>query len=369
MNILIAPDKFKSSLSAREVTDTLAAILLQAGHGVTDCPLADGGEGTSFILTESCGGSLVEILASDPLMRQVRCSYGISPDGRTAFIEMSQASGLWRLHHTEYNPGVTSTFGTGELILHALNSGVREIILGCGGSATNDGGAGMAAALGWQFLDPFGKSFLPTGDTLHQISALSHENVSPLLNQVTFTVISDVLNPLTGPKGAAFTFGLQKGATADQLIHLDHGLRKLNELFHKYSGRSFDDLPGSGAGGGLGAGARFFLNARWDLGIHVVMNRTGIEDKIQHADLVITGEGKLDQQSLDGKVVSGVASLCKKHGKRLIIVCGVNELTAEASAPLHAERILSLAEVAGSEEAARAQPQFWMEKLISEAEL
>jgi len=369
MNILIAPDKFKSSLSAREVTDTLAAILLRAGHGVIGCPLADGGEGTSFILTESCGGRLVEVLASDPLMRHVRCSYGISPDSRTAFIEMSQASGLWRLHPEEYNPGVTSTFGTGELILNALSLGVREIILGCGGSATNDGGTGMAAALGWQFLDPFGKSFLPTGDTLHQISALSQEKVNPLLNQITFTVISDVLNPLTGPKGAALTFGLQKGATADQLIRLDYGLGKLDELFQHYSGQSFDDLPGSGAGGGLGAGARFFFHATWDLGIHVVMDRTGIENKIKCADLVITGEGKLDRQSLDGKVVSGVASLCRKHGKRLIIVCGVNELTAEESKPLHAERILSLAEVAGSAERARAQPQIWIEKLITEVEL
>lgn len=368
MKILVAPDKFKSSLTADEVAQCIGDSLLHRNHQVIAIPLADGGEGTSKILTGISGGSTVLVTANDPLFRPVNCSYGVSSDGFTAFIEMAEASGLWRLKKEELNPATTSTWGTGELIMHACKSGVREIILGCGGSATHDGGCGMAAALGWEFFNEKGISFVPVGHNLDEIVEISGKNKFPILDEIIFKVISDVENPLTGLNGAAHTFGPQKGAGAALVEKLDSGLLHLDRLFHKSSGYYFNDLPGAGAGGGLGAGARFFLNASWELGINFLLNRLGLEDRVIEADLVITGEGKLDPQSLKGKVISGLAELCHRHHKPMWIVCGINEFDKIPEELPAVTKILSLSAAAGSEQAAIEDPAFWLEKVIRDTE-
>ena len=367
MKVLIAPDKFKSGLSAFEVAACIESALQPFGIQTEVCPLADGGEGTGTILTNLCGGKILSARVHDPLTRPVEASFGLSPDGKTAFIEMSQASGLWRLKREEYNPEVTTTYGTGELIVRALESGAVKVVLGCGGSATNDGGAGMAAALGWKFFDSAGKEFIPSGGTLKNIRSVSGEAVHPLLRSSAFTVISDVTNPLTGPHGAAFTFGPQKGADKNSVIKLDEGLMHLDKVIAQLSGKSFDIIPGAGAGGGMGAGAMYFLNAVPEQGIHFVIRASDLERKILNADLVITGEGKLDHQSLQGKVVSGISGLCKKHYKPFWIICGINELGPEAFDNLGAAQVISLSEIAGSPEESISQPAFWIEKAVTNA--
>lgn len=367
MKILIAPDKFKSSLSAHQISEVIAKNLSGRGYRPTACPLADGGEGTASILTELAGGRLISVSVHDPLMRIVTAAYGLSPDGSTAFIEMAHASGLWRLKKNESDPRVTTTAGTGELIVHALDSGVKKIILGCGGSATNDGGVGMAAALGWKFFDFADQEFIPTGGTLVNLQRIEDNLIHPRIRQVSFMVISDVTNPLTGSNGAAYTFGPQKGADVNSVKRLDEGLIHLDRIFSKYSGRSFDSLPGSGAGGGMGAGARFFLNAEWVQGIHYVIQASGLEEKIKESDLVITGEGKLDHQSLQGKVVSGVSMLCKKHERPLWVICGINELDGEEIRLLGAERIISIGNLAGKMEESMRRPAYWIDQAISQA--
>jgi glycerate kinase len=365
MKILIAPDKFKSGLSAFEVAECIDRALKLPGIETEICPLADGGEGTGRILTKLCGGKIFTAKVSDPLMQSVEASFGLSPDGKTAFIEMSQASGLWRLNKATYDPGRTTTYGTGELILRALESGASEVVLGCGGSATNDGGAGMAAALGWKFFNDSGADFIPTGFTLKDIRSISDEKVHPLVKAAGFTVISDVTNPLTGPQGAAYTFGPQKGADAEMVIRLDEGLIHFVSLIARMAGKSFDSVAGAGAGGGMGAGAMFFLNAKPERGIDYIIRASDLERKVLDADLIITGEGKLDHQSLHGKVVSGIAELSQKHQKPFWVVCGVNALGNDALSRLGAERVISLTEVAGSPEESVSRPAFWTEKAVS----
>ena len=364
MKVLIAPDKFKSSLTARQVSEIIQKTLSVKGITTEVCPLADGGEGTAAILTELCGGRMVAVTVHDPLMRLISASYGISPDGSKAYIEMAQASGLWRLKKEEYDPGRTTTWGTGELIIHALESGARQIILGCGGSATNDGGCGMAAALGWKFFDEAGESFIPSANSLHRITDISAEQFSPFVKTASFKVISDVTNPLAGPHGAAFTFGSQKGATPETVIKLDEGLRWLDKIFQKISRRSYDNLPGAGAGGGMGAGARFFLNAEWEQGIDFLIKASGFEQKIRTADLVISGEGKLDHQSIHGKVVSGVAALCRKHYRPLWVVCGINELSTNELEDFGINRVLSTVSVSGSLDESISRPDWWVERAV-----
>jgi len=369
VKILVAPDKFKNSLSAMQASMAIADSLGSKGHVVQIHPLADGGEGTSQILTQHASGRSVNCMATDPLGRKVDCTYGLSSDGKTAFIEMAQASGLWRLNKNEMNPEITTTFGTGELILHALKNGSSEIILGCGGSATHDGGTGMAVALGWKFFDHHGKEFLPVGSTLVHVKTISDEQVHPFLSQIKFKVISDVTNPLTGPEGAAHTFGPQKGATPEAVFRLDVAMTALDLEFSKITGHSFQDDPGAGAGGGMGAGARFFLNASWESGIAYVIRNTHFEKRLAESDLVFSGEGRLDAQSLNGKVISGVSELCKKWNKRLWIICGSNALEPEHQIELGIERIISLEEISGNRDLAIEQPDFWIKEALKGVEI
>lgn len=331
MNILIAPDKFRGSLEAAEVCDAIASGVRKAypDAKVTSIPLADGGEGTSKILTRQANGSEVTVTVMDPLNRPVKATYGLSEDHQVAFIEMAAASGLGLLTVEERNPLRTSTFGTGQLIADALERGVKKIILGIGGSATTDGGIGMAEALGYSFKDHEGNTLFPNGQSLEKISSIDVRSVDSRLTPATIMVACDVTNPLHGLDGAAFVYGPQKGADPEMVARLDAGLVNLAQVATRAFGQDVSLVPGAGAAGGLGAGCMWFLNAVLKDGISIVMEQCNIASLVSNADLVITGEGKVDEQTLAGKVVKGLAGLCKSHHVPLAVVCGTLQITPE----------------------------------------
>nr|WP_295930368.1 glycerate kinase [uncultured Dyadobacter sp.] len=331
MNILVAPDKFRGSLEAAEVCDAVTDGVRKAypDAKVTAIPLADGGEGTSKILTKVTGGREVPVTVMDPLNRQINATYGISGDHEVAFIEMAAASGLGLLTAEERNPLRTSTFGTGQLIVDALNRGVKKIILGIGGSATTDGGIGMAEALGYSFRDAEGHTLLPNGESLAKIASIDRHNADPRLALVSVIVACDVTNPLFGKDGAAYVYGPQKGADPEMVMQLDLGLQNLTLVATRVFGSDVSGVSGAGAAGGLGAGCMWFLNAELKEGISIVMEQCDIASLVADADLVITGEGKVDEQTLAGKVVKGLAGLCKSHRVPLAVVCGSLQITSE----------------------------------------
>lgn len=331
MKILIAPDKFKGSLEAAEVCNAAEAGIRLAfpEAEIKSIPLADGGEGTTQILTNFSNGRFVTTPVQDPLGRLVDAEYGISGDGKTAFIEMAAASGLLLLKPEECNPLNTSTFGTGELIKHAIGNGAENIILGIGGSATTDGGIGMAAALGYKFYDGSQSILSPVGSAMGNVRSIDVTGADPILKKVSFVVACDVTNPLYGESGAAYVYGPQKGADAEMVVQLDKGLQNLSEIAAATFGSDISQSPGAGAAGGLGAGALWFLGAELREGVGIVMEQTGIAQHVKNADLVITGEGKVDQQTLQGKVVKGLAALCGEHNTPLAVICGTLDISPE----------------------------------------
>lgn len=348
MHVLLAPDKFKGSLTSQQVCDAMASSISKhhPSWTIEKAPMADGGEGTGSLLTKLSGGKTVSTKARDPLFREIETSYGLSPDGQTAFIEMASASGLQLLEPHERNPMLTSSIGTGDLIAHALKSGVKLIVIGCGGSATNDGGIGMATALGISFFDSNDEKIFPIGANLSKIVAIYFDQALPEIASTTFVILADVTNPLTGPNGAANVFGPQKGASGSDIVLLDKGLHHFSQILNKYFPSGMADFFGAGAAGGFPVSARAFLKADLKSGIEFIMDFSGLEEKIKRADLIITGEGKFDQQSLKGKVVSGVACLCQKHTKKLWVVCGISEVDDETAKGIGIECVLSISSAA-----------------------
>ena len=331
MRILIAPDKFRGSLEADEVCSAVKAGILLAypDAEITAIPLADGGEGTMQILTNLSRGTIVNVSVQDPLGRSVEAQYGMSEDGSTAFIEMAAASGLKLLSKEEYNPTKTSTYGTGQLLLDAIEKGVKNVIVGIGGSATTDGGIGMAAALGYRFFDRSENLLEPVGGNLSLISRIDSEQVHKGIDSLNVTVACDVTNPLFGENGAAYIYGPQKGADSEMVEWLDTGLKKLADVASQTFGEDVSNFPGAGAAGGLGAGCMWFMNGKLQNGVGIVMEQAGIEKLVQNSDLVITGEGKVDEQTLSGKVVQGLADICQKYNVPLAVVCGTLLISPE----------------------------------------
>ena len=328
MKVIIAPDKFKHSLTSIEACKSIQEGLACAMPGVhtTLLPMADGGDGLLEALSFYSSAQRFVAEVSDPLSRKITASYLISDDGETAFLEMAKASGLMLLKPEEYNPEITSTFGTGELIKHAISKGVKKIILGIGGSATNDAGIGMAAALDFRFLDKNHKVLSPIGKNLGEIAYIEPPTLS-LLSNITFELACDVKNPLTGETGASKVYAAQKGADSLMIERLESGMRHFAKLVKEIFGKDVRQIPGAGAAGGLGVGCLVFLNATLKSGVELVFEYSKAEVNISNADLVISGEGKLDEQSLQGKVVSGLTGLCKKYNKPLIVFCGKLELS------------------------------------------
>ena len=332
MRILIAPDKFKGSLSGFEAAQAIANGISKVDSSFETHlhPLADGGEGTLELLDQYLSLKTVHLTVNDPLFRSVKASYRVSGD--RAFIELSAASGLQLLEAEERNCLETTTLGTGELVRHALDQGAREIFLTIGGSATTDGGMGIAHALGFQFLDANGQLLDPVGKNLLNVAKIS----VPALPSFQLTVICDVLNPFYGPDGAAFVYGPQKGATREQVKILDEGLRNLAAVFVGQLGSRINELPGAGAAGGVGGGMVALLSAKLESGIDFLMNLTGFEDQLKHSDLVISGEGKLDLQTLQGKVIAGVGNLAHVYQKPFFICCGVADEALREHLPFQA---------------------------------
>lgn len=344
MKILIAPDKFKGSLLAPGVCDAVADALheLDPTFEITKVPLADGGEGTFEILLDSSRGRIKKKSVHDPLMRPLLAEYGLSNDGTTAYIEMAKASGLQLLKENERNPLQTSTIGTGELIVDALNEGAVNIILGIGGSATNDAGIGMAHALGFRFLTKQSEILSPVGGSLADIDSIDDTNIHVHLRKANFIVLCDVVNPLYGPQGAAFIYAPQKGATPEQAIMLDKGLKHFSDL--ALLAYKVDlNFTGAGAAGGLGAGAKLFLNATFQRGIDYISELTGLEYKIKNCDAVITGEGKVDEQTFSGKVVDHVVKMANQYKKPVTILCGQCSLGREYLSKREIKKIITLA--------------------------
>lgn len=326
MKIVIAPDKFKGSLSSFAVCDAVEKGLLQASSSfqIAKLPMADGGDGLAEVIRHYTGASVQTATVQDPLGRPVSAEWLLSSDGKTAFVEMAKASGLGLLKKDEYNPLLTSTFGTGQLIEAAIRSGVENIVLGIGGSATTDGGIGMAAALGYRFLDEEDNELSPIGKNLINLKKIDGSQAVPL-NSVRFQVACDVKNVLYGEDGAAKVYGPQKGADAAMTEALDRGLMNYADVVKKDLGIDVSTMEGGGAAGGLGAGSAAFLHAELLSGAKLVMQYANMEEQIRTADAVITGEGKMDGQTLQGKLVAAVAGLAKLHGKPVVVFCGSNE--------------------------------------------
>lgn len=364
MNILIAPDSFKDCMSAREVALALRRGILKIlpDANLIVLPMADGGEGTVESVIDATGGQRVEIPVKDPLMREISSFYGITGDGSTAVIEMAAASGLELLEPEERDPWITSTYGTGQLIADAMDRGCRKIMLGIGGSATNDCGAGMAEALGVKFSGKFGKLSARGGGALGEVASVHMEGLDGRIAETSFEVACDVSNPLTGPQGASVVYGPQKGADKAMVKKLDQNLAHFAGVIEKQLGKEFSRVPGSGAAGGLGAGMMAFLDAKLMKGIEMIAEVCGLEEKIRQADLVITGEGKMDAQTRFGKTPYGVAQLAKKYGIDVIGVAGTLE---EDAGLLHQDgfdALLSIQEKPGDLEAALANAESLLER-------
>lgn len=322
---VLAPDSFKESMTAKEVCVAMEKGVKKvfSDAEIIHVPMADGGEGTVESLVDATNGHKEYIEVQGPLPEQkVKAYYGILGDEKTAVIEMAQASGLMLVEPRYRNPLTTTTYGTGELIKAALDKGVSTVIIGIGGSATIDGGIGMAQALGVKFTDKYGNNIEPTGSNLAKIDKISMENLDKRVKKVNFIIASDVENILTGKKGAAAVFGPQKGATPDEVELLDKGLSHYAEILRKDLDKDVEDIAGSGAAGGLGAGLIAFLDAKLQSGVEVVANTVELAEKISQADYVFTGEGGMDFQTKYGKTPFGVAQVAKKYQKPVFAEAG-----------------------------------------------
>ena len=324
MKIVIAPDSFKESLSATEVADQIEAGFREIFPDL-ECfklPMADGGEGMVAALVAATGGKIVSAPVTGPMGEKVEAFYGITGDGNTAIIEMAAASGLSLVPPLLRNPLKTTSFGTGELILTALDAGLRNLIIGIGGSATNDAGAGMLQSLGVKLLDQHGKEISTGGEGLAQLSRIDIGNLDLRLQQCQVQVACDVDNPLTGINGASVVFGPQKGATPEMIASLDQALANFASLVQRDVQRDVANVPGAGAAGGMGAAMLAFLNAELRSGVDIVIEATGLDDAISRADLVISGEGRIDRQSAYGKTPVGVARVAARHNVPVIGIAG-----------------------------------------------
>ncbi|MBN4082751.1 glycerate kinase [bacterium AH-315-A23] len=348
MKIILAPDKFKGSLTGIEfcnaVEEGLKLILPKVE--ISKLPLADGGDGTIEILDYHLKGKRITINVKDPLFKTIEASYLYIESKNTAFIEMAEASGMKLLPTEKQNCFLTTTFGTGEIIQHAIYKGAKTIVLGIGGSATNDCGIGMATALGYKFIDKKGNEVIPIGKNLSKIDKIDFSNVNKRLKTVTFKVACDVTNPLHGKEGAAYVYGLQKGASIEEVTLLNKGLEHFSNVLLEHFNIDVQEIRGAGAAGGMGAGALVFLDANLLPGIELVKEIIDFDKKIKDADWIITGEGKLDSQTLSGKTIQGVLKSAKTHNIQVAVLCGSISLQKEVLNDLGISYVNSIMDIA-----------------------
>lgn len=325
MKIIVAPDSFKGSLSATGAAHAMAAGIheLDSGVEVLLLPAADGGEGTMNTMVEATDGELAAHQVEDPLGRTISARYGILGDGNTCVIEIAEASGLPLLKKHERNPLIASSYGTGQLIRHALDAGFRSFIIGLGGSATNDGGAGMLEALGMKLLGENGKALERGGGALGGLVILDSSGFDSRIAESTFLIASDVENPLIGETGASAVFGPQKGASPETVQQLDDNLRNFADITERLTGVKLHDRKGAGAAGGAGGAMQAFFAGEMRRGVDVVLEAISFQRHLETADLIITGEGRTDSQTLSGKTPFGIAEAAKKAGKPVILISGM----------------------------------------------
>ncbi len=326
MNIkfVLAPDSFKESMTSKEACDAMERGIKKIIPDA-ECikmPMADGGEGTLEALVECTKGKIYDVEVMSPLMEKITAHFGMLGNSNTAVIEMSSASGIMLVPKEKRNPLVTTTYGTGQLIKAALDMGADHLIIGIGGSATNDGGAGMITALGAKLLDKDGKELKLGGGELNKLHNIDISYMDPRIKNVTVEVACDVENPLVGENGASYVFGPQKGATNEMVKILDDSLKHYADKIKEQFNIDISNVPGAGAAGGLGGGLLAFLNGKLRSGIELVIHHTALEEKIRNSDYVITGEGSIDNQTIFGKTPIGVSRIAKKHGVPVIAVAG-----------------------------------------------
>jgi len=369
MRVLVAPDKFKGSLSAHEATRAIVRGVIQAYPDalIDPVPMADGGEGTVDALVEATGGSIREAVVTGPLGAPVTARFGLLGDGSTAVVEMAAASGLVLLPRQARDPLRTSTRGTGELILAAIAAGARRVIVGIGGSATNDGGAGLAQALGFRLLDRAGQELEPGGAALERLDRIEGGSDVLARNGVEIAVACDVDNPLCGPRGASAVYGPQKGADPAMVARLDRNLEHWAQVIERDLGRSIRDLPGSGAAGGLGGGLVAFASGTLEPGISLVIRAVGLERRLEQADLCLTGEGALDASSAHGKTAVGVARLARSFGCPTIALVGSIGAGADAVLDQGIDAYFSLCSAPISLDEAIAQGESLLERVAEQA--
>ncbi len=324
MKVVIAPQSFKGSISALDAARAMVEGVLRVVPDAETVlvPVADGGDGTLETLVDATGGEVRTTTVTGPIGKPVTATWGALGDGQTAVIEMARTSGLALLSPAERDPLHATTFGLGEVLREALDAGFRSFIVGIGGSATNDGGAGMAQALGVRLLDEAGKDLPPGGAALADLRRVDVSGLDERVMEARFSVACDVSNPLTGPEGASAVYGPQKGATPDLVEQLDAALKNLAEVVERDTGTSIEAVPGTGAAGGLGGGMMAFLGGSLRAGVDIVLDHVGLDEKLEGADLVITGEGQIDFQTVYNKAPIGVARRAKRRGIPVLAVCG-----------------------------------------------
>lgn len=349
MKIVIVPDKFKGSLSSFEVCDALAQGIQGVNKKavVQSFPMADGGDGFAAVMRHYYNTQQVLCDTVDPLGRPMQAGYEWDPRTGTVFIELASASGLVLLSHEERNPLHTSTRGTGIMIKDAISRSAKKIVLGLGGSATNDAGIGILSALGFTFLNSDDQPLVPNGQSL---SSIARVNLPPALPAIEFIIASDVQNPLYGEQGAAYVYGPQKGADPDTVAQLDNGLKHFAELLKQFAGQDISTIAGTGAAGGVAAGLISFFKTEIKKGIQLVADASGVVDVIKDADLLITGEGKIDNQSAKGKVVGYLSGLAKKNNIPCRAICGFVELNKEELNDMGIEKVIALIDLAENRE-------------------
>lgn len=340
LKVLIAPDSFKGSLTAVQAAQAMAEGIHDVDPTIETVmlPAADGGEGTMSSLVSATDGRIVTVVVQDPLGRQVRASYGVLGDEETCVIEIAEASGLMLLTEEEKNPLITSTFGTGELLVHALDAGLRKFIIGLGGSATNDGGAGLLQALGMKLMDATGKELPQGGKALGELHTMNQTNFDKRIVESDFLIACDVENPFVGLKGASAIFGPQKGASPEMVVVLDNNLTKFASVVEELTGISLHGKSGAGAAGGAGGAFQAFFPGKMKRGIEVVLDAISFAEHVKGANLVLTGEGKTDSQTLSGKTPFGVAQVTNREDKPIILISGaIDEESRGLLAPLFTE--------------------------------
>lgn len=344
MKVVVAPDSFKGSIRSHQLCTIISSTLqaLDPTVKVVEVPLSDGGEGTVDCLVHATNGSHISAQATSPTGETLEAVYGVLGDGETAVIEVAAASGLTLVPQSERNPLTATSFGTGELIGDALQKGYRRFIIGLGGSGINDGGMGMLRALGVEFYDQQGRRLPEGGGALIQLAHIDTTHMNPLIYESQFTIASDVDNPLCGVQGASHIFGPQKGATPDMVVQLDTALTHYANVALEQIGIDMQSIRGGGAAGGLGAAFVAFLRGSMTSGIETILNAVQWEDKIHGAQLIITGEGQLDRQTLQGKTIQGVCTSARQHDIPVVALAGSVQLSTSELAKLGVTSALSI---------------------------